>query len=340
MQSKTPPHQNDSNLEPFSNLPFDRNSVFLVIVNYYDYNINWSKKLKMPYIVYYKNTPEKEPFTASNKGKSETNILKFIFDFYDNLPQNLIFLHQYEHKFYHKGSIVKIINDKTLPDKYKQSKTNGFYSVNSYVLGDIHPQIPKMLESKWWQSTMEPYFGPIHDYHNFTKGKLGCSQFIVSRDRIHSLPRNFYENMYKWIVKHTLLSENEYIARNPITKMRKPTAVDGHVLSNWHVSRYLEWTWELIFTVHKPWEKNYLEINEKKVICLYGVGKYRINVNHIIKLHFLQQNTIYIPHSIDFANYFPSVVQNTTPLLLIYVNENEFTFKTCSRKKDILLKIN
>ena len=162
---------------------------YLVIVNYYDYDISWVKRLHLPYRIYYKNKPEMEPFNAKNKAKSESNILKFCYDFYDSLPQNVIFVHQYEYKWYHNGSLVNILNNPSLDTQFKNSKTEGYLNINSNKMGSIVPQIWKFKNSGWWKNTMEPFFGQIENLHNFTEGKGAAAQFIVSRDRIRSLPR-------------------------------------------------------------------------------------------------------------------------------------------------------
>ena len=42
---------------------------FWVLVSYYDADISWTQKLNLPYQIYYKNQPDKEPFNAENKAK-------------------------------------------------------------------------------------------------------------------------------------------------------------------------------------------------------------------------------------------------------------------------------
>src|SRR5262245_23480909 len=83
---------------------------FLVIVNQYDGDVRWAERLHFPHIIYEKNKPEKEPFNAINKAKAETNLLKFISEFYDDLPENIIQVYQYEYKYHHDGSLVDILN--------------------------------------------------------------------------------------------------------------------------------------------------------------------------------------------------------------------------------------
>lgn len=41
-----------------------RDTDFLVIINHYDNDVSWSEKIKLPYVIYEKNQPDKEPFNA------------------------------------------------------------------------------------------------------------------------------------------------------------------------------------------------------------------------------------------------------------------------------------
>jgi hypothetical protein len=191
------------------NLVWNKNTRYLALVNYYDHDVSWARKLNHPHIIYYKNRTDKEPFSAANKAKDEINLMKFIADFYDNLPMNLIFLHQYEIKpFSHDGSVVDIINHPQFEARYNASKSVGFWSINRPRMESVWHHVDWMLESGWWPTCMEPYFGPIRDVGDFLLGKTCCSQFVVSRQRIHSLPREFYRNSYDWLVSRPALENS------------------------------------------------------------------------------------------------------------------------------------
>lgn len=323
------------------------NLEYFVIVSYYDADISWTSKIKYPYEIYYKEKPDKQPFSAPNKAKSETNIFKFLYEFYDKLPQNIIFVHQYEYKWYHRGSLVDLLNSPDLVPFYKSSKTPGYASINCVPLGDVKPQIPKMIRSGWWKETMEPYFGNIYKYHNFTKNKGAAAQFIVSRERVRSLPREFYKNMFVWLVKNSIGDTNRGI--NPISKMRKVKPIDNHILSHYHTARYMEWSYELIFTTYKKWEDGYVSvpinyqveklvehdsirynsneqdegenlklnidlkesvINKKKIniLTLYGCDNYYVNVTSFFIKKFIIGNQIVIKRDIDFNKVFSDYI--------------------------------
>lgn len=293
---------------------------FLVLIGYYDHDVSWAKRLKFPHIIYYKDQPDKEPYNARNKAKGETNPLKFIADFYDDLPKNLIHLHQYEYKFYHQGSVVDILNDPKFPERYAASNTPGYWSFNNYVLGYLEQQIPRMLNSGWWKDTMEPYFGPIQSCGDFTLGKIGCSQFVVSRERIRSLPREFYANMYSWLVNNTLDEEN--VGYDPVTLCRLPTKNMSHPNSNAYTSRYMEWSWELIFTAYKKTEKiGRMLANNKELRVTYGFGNYYRDVTHIFITRFIDKTTgrMIFPRG-NLNSYFTDHVMNSPKTLRIEYN--------------------
>lgn len=295
---------------------------FLVIVNYLDHDVSWAEKLVFPHVIYYKDTPEKEPFSAINKAKSETNLLKFIVDFYDSLPCNIITVHQYEKRFYHDGSLVDILNDPLFETKYKMSKSRGFWNFGTQILGSIIPQIGKIGESGWWSNCMEPYFGPIGDFGDFTNGKLGYSQFVVSRERIHSLPKEFYSNMYNWMVENTLdEGDTDY---DPITLCRKQTINWEHPNSSHNMSSYMEWCWELIFSPKKSIEDCFVSLSDgRKMYATYGSNLCYRDVTDLVFDYLLDKTTnkISIPSDFSFNGIFGDPIYGSVKTLKIFIDD-------------------
>lgn len=305
----------------YRKMNWDANTPFLVIVNYYDNDISWVDRLKFPHVVYYKEKEEKEPFTAKNKAKSETNLLKFIVDFYDSLPQNVIIVRQYEKKFYHEGSLVDILNDPDFVTKYKESKSKGFWNFNNQKLGSIIPQRERMIKSGWWPKCMEPYFGFISGCGDFTLEKKGYAQFVVSRERIHSLPKDFYNNMYNWLVENTL--DEEDVGYDPVTLIRKHTNNWEHPNSSHHTSRYMEWSWELIFASWKPSEDiTVLLPDGRKIYAIYGSNNYYRDVTDLVISHCLDKTTnkIDIPPSLNFNETFGDPLYGSVKTLRIVID--------------------
>lgn len=266
---------------------------FLVIVKYHDHDVSWADRLNYPHLIYH-----------TDPAKSESSLLKFIHDFYEELPQNLVVVHQYERKFYHDGSLVDLLNNPNFPFRYQASSTKGFWNFNNQLLGSIASQLDRIQKSGWWTHCMEKYFGPITGCCDFTAGKKGCSQFVVSRERIRSLPREFYQNMYDWMVEHTLELESD----------------DPN--SSHYMNRYLEWTWELIFTAWKPTETIAQTLpNGKRLTALYGAGSYYRDVTAIFIDNFTTPIGTILMARPNLNAYFGDVVEGTMKSLRIHLDD-------------------
>jgi|GEM_PF-3362073 len=320
---------------------------FLVLVHLYDGDVEWAKKLNFPYIIYEKEKPEKEPFSAINKAKAETNLLKFIAEFYDDLPENIIQVYQYEYKDYHEGSLVDILNSPNFELEYLASKTKGFWNFNKVVWREL-PPIEGMIGVGFWPVAMAPTFENIEGYGNFMAGKKACAQFVVSRDRIRTLPKEFYSNLYFWLCNNTVGTVDTPF--DPVTKIRLPTPIDSYWNSNHFTSRCMEKTWELIFTSHKPNEDIAIPVlisdcilkNSKKNIsyisALYGANNYYRDVSSEVLYHFIRGDKMIIPATANFNHFFTDVVFGSAKTLKIKIGNREFEIPEL-REKDMVIQL-
>ena len=295
----------------------------LAIINFYDYDVSWAKKLKIPYIIYYKEQDEERPFSAENKAKSETNLLKFIVDFYDYLPKYIVNLHQYNIKHYWIGDMTKLIGSKKdLVNKIQHSNTKGFMSLIPYTLGNLEKQIPPMKISGWWDGTMKRYFGNIERYGNYTLKRGGCAVFMVARENIRSLPKEFYQNMYDWLCKNSIGNLIQgTISKN---KTRKPSRIDLHPNSHWYTSRYMEWSWEFIFTRKYIVDDSRLIIKNTPSLykITYGNNLKTIDVTEKFTNTFIKNNRIIVPKGTNFNDFFGDPVKNTLKYI-VYLNNQK-----------------
>jgi hypothetical protein len=203
---------------------------FLHIISVYKSDISWIYNLKGKSILYHKDSPKLEPYNNINICGAETNILKFIIQFYYLLPEICVFTHPYNNKWTHEGNLYDIVNN--LYDN-KDSLLN-FGSLSHLKYDDISNKEINynfMKNSNWWNETMQEYFGDMPP--NFSLGKSQSSQFYVKKNTIHRLPITFYLNMYKFL----------------ITKSIKGTLYNkNNMFNEYWMSRYMEWSWEFIFT--------------------------------------------------------------------------------------------
>lgn len=309
----------------------NKQTPFQVIVNYYDGDIEWVKRLVLPAQIYYKERPEFEPFSAINKCKSETNLLKLIVDFYDDLPQVLIIVHQYERKWYHSGSLVEILNNPLLPDLFRQSPITGFHSLNYRTIEPLITHFHKFNQSGWWYNCMLPYLGAIENYGDFTNGKAACAQFMVSRENIHHRPREFYAKMYDWMVANVLTEES--VGYNPFNKTRLDRPTDILPNSEYVMSRFLEWTWELIFTAlpvaqpsmtidlkPAPTASSIIELNGHQFSARYGGLHYWRDVTWTMIKHFWNPYRIEILAATNLNQVFQSTMSGHPQVLIVTID--------------------
>ena len=315
----------------------------LCIINFYDYDVSWTRNLRIPYIIYFKECNDEKPYSALNKAKSETNLLKFIIDFYDKLPKYIINQHQYNFKKYWRGNILNKLNDKNLLKKLKNSPTKGFCKIINYKLGRLKHRKNKMILSGWWENTMAPFFGNINRYGDFMKDRVGCAQFIVSRENILSLPKHFYIRMYNWLCKYSI---GKMVIGNITKKLtRIKSNFDSNLLSHYNTSRYMEWSWEFIFTrnyLPLYYHKLYKPKNEKDLIVIYGNSRKLTNVTKKFKKLFLKKkkNIIKINARVNLKIIFRNLNVGLTNFLLIITKKKcKLVTDTDNYYNNIIIKI-
>ena len=210
---------------------------YLVIVAHYKEDINWLNNIIYPNIVYEKLKLDNQYF-CPNVANEASSYLKFICDYYDQLPKNVIFLHGEEEAWHHDGKLSQVIEKHV--NNYEK---NGYkyYNLDKITMNNFKINKGKQLiqKSQWWIDTMQDYFGEMEQYGSWMAGKKCCAQFIVSREQIRKLPKKFYCNMYNWLINNSKKYDGS-------PKRSDKTLADP--LSSYNTGRYLEWSWELIFT--------------------------------------------------------------------------------------------
>ena len=163
--------------------------------------------------------PDSQYNIPSTKGFEATVFLKSIIDHYDNLTENNVFIHGCEYSDYHDGSIVDIIQ------KYVYTN-NGYNNINNKYLKSAYNRHFDFFISDFYNKTLFKYIGSHVPFENWHNNEKGYSQFIVSKDKILSKPKQLYIDLYNWI------QESEYG-----TQIGEPDIE----------AKFLEWSWKLIF---------------------------------------------------------------------------------------------
>ncbi len=182
---------------------WDRNSELLIVSSHWNEDLEWLKHLNHPVIVCGKEGEETPAIPATDKCKTPnigfetSSYLKFIIEYYDNLPKNIAFIHGHEKAYHQHKDLKEIFNS----DIWKQ---NCYYSLNfSFSQRCKNSEEPayRLFFSnilKVWDT----YFEPV-----VKKPLPNCiildiaAQFIVPRDVILRYSKETYEKWYNLIIR-------------------------------------------------------------------------------------------------------------------------------------------
>lgn len=174
-----------------------------------------------------------------NKGHEATSYLHYIIKNYDNLPENLIFIHDENESWHHTGKITENVH------KWIDSYEKGGSEYYEFNFNTTVPSVPVRGIAMDLYSKNVAY----QDYYDKCLRKelgspdqiipekgLCCAQFIISRERILVRDKEFYQGIYDWLVKNTNGEGN---------------GDPNDIYSGYNTSRYLEWGWAAIFNGKK-----------------------------------------------------------------------------------------
>jgi hypothetical protein len=225
------------NFEKFQN-DIDFNKYFIVCARY-NKDTSFLDKIPIKSIVLQKGNKNGE---VINKANEATSYLYYIINNYENLPDNVIFIHDEDESWHHDGKItdniykwIKYYEDNKL-NYYNFNHTKTFIKqidMNKDVLiyddGREIAEIWVQVYKKFYEETLKQY-----NIELITKNSpsIGCSQFIISKNAIQSNPKEMYEKIYKWLIDNTQGEGN---------------GDSNNLLSGYYTGRYLEWSWHFIF---------------------------------------------------------------------------------------------
>jgi hypothetical protein len=203
-----------------------------IVVSRYNKNVDFVYKINNNIdinVMVYDKESSTNPFNVPvNKGNEASVYLKYIIDYYDELSEFTFFIHDEEYAWHHSGSII---------DKYIEAKLSNqlFYNINDKCIYSKPNNISLLDYSqllKWYNEYIEQYIplSKVPNNKDFIYGYRGSAQFLVHKELIRNLPKEFYVKLYNWIITTDL--------------------------SNYYSGRYLEWTWHIFWDIYPTYIKN------------------------------------------------------------------------------------
>jgi hypothetical protein len=198
---------------------------YTVVVSRYNKNTDWVNQINENIIIYDKETLTNPYNVPLNKGNEASVYLKYIIDHYDDLPEYTFFIHDEEFSWHHSGSVI---------DKFKEAKDSNqlYYNINDRAIMTEHFIIIAVHGTQWWNDFWIWYKKYVDPYIpsdslpsiDFTHDYRGAAQFLVHRNLIRNLPKQFYEDIYDWLLTTDM--------------------------ENSKSGRFLEWTWHVFWDIY------------------------------------------------------------------------------------------
>lgn len=213
-----------------------------IVIAHFNENLDWIQDLNFDgEVVIYSKTDQSNPerFIELNKGQEVPMYLKYIIDNYGSLPDSTLFLHGHlhsPHQDYDSKFICENLNW-GLSDYFSVNKRDWYQEVSNYY-SLSGPAFNVWLKQNWY------IFQNLLDFPENGLFFYSGAQFVVSKESIMSHPKNFYVNLYDWVLS---------------TSIDIPPQTSNEI-----VSRIFEYTWHYIFTKNSVENKySYGEIFNK-----------------------------------------------------------------------------
>ena len=195
---------------------------FHIVCAKYDKNTDFLNKINI------KNTIIKKKIDVMNNGFEASSYIYYIIKNYNKLPDNIIFIHDENKSWHHKGMLSNVLYKHI--DYYNNNNLK-YYNFNDKKLSIniLNKEIDNKFFDKFWNECMYYKYG---SYKNIEVNDNCCSQFIVNKNNILQHDKLFYINIFNWIKNNTIDNNDSSILN-----------------SNYHVGRFLEYTWNIIFKI-------------------------------------------------------------------------------------------
>lgn len=209
-----------------------KNKKINIIVSRFQNNTEWVYKMENnnTTIMIYDKENQNNPYNVPlNRGNEASVYLKYIIDHYDCLSEYIFFIKDTEYSWHHEGSII---------DRLKEAIDSNelYYNINNFILQDFNENNTETEKERleWYNNYIEKYipYNLLPKKNWVNGGYKGCAQFLVHKSLILNFSKNFYEDLYEWVINF----------RN-----------------SWLAAIYLEFSWHLFWDIYPKSIKSLLE---------------------------------------------------------------------------------
>lgn len=180
----------------------------------------------------YKHVIIEKDIDVPNIANEATSYLKYIIDNYNNLPNNIIFIHDENESYHHNGKFSDILP--LIIQKHIYEDKNEYYELNNCSATLITHIGLNFVENitHFWEDIFQKQLGFGSINATLPLSRKCCAQFIVSKNRVLCRSKEFYEYFYNWII-------------SKCTTQGRSCKWDP--FSSYNMGRYCEWTWHAVF---------------------------------------------------------------------------------------------
>ncbi|CAF1312242.1 unnamed protein product [Adineta steineri] len=193
----------------------------IIVVSHYNEDLNWLDLFigdKIPHIVY---TRSSDPLIShsllANKGREAVVYLRYIVDFYSNLPSSIAFIHAHRTSSHQKDPNDVVVALRALKwNKYSYMPLTSTRTESRFQHKAL--ELQASVNYRLWVDVLQKELGPPPLTGIQTHC---CASFVVRKEAILKHPKVFYSNIISYI--------------------------NSSYYSDYLTGRTLEYTWHMIF---------------------------------------------------------------------------------------------
>lgn len=180
-----------------------------LLTNYMSYSQDYT-----PFIYTTESLPEKGflvPYSAPGReiqGREAVAYLTFIVDYYESLPDYLVFIHANENQWHNDlfgGKTSKTLKNFRYQGADSQGYVNLRCSTDPGCPTSVNPRDPTLQDTR--HKDVRLYLADIYMYlfqvpYESVPEHIGgvcCAQFVVTREQVLKRPKTDYERMLSWV---------------------------------------------------------------------------------------------------------------------------------------------